>query len=671
HKNKITITGFVSLSDYKNYLCAADIAVQLRTTSRGETSISVLDCLSHGIPTILNSHGSFAEIPETVVYQLKDDFTNAELIIALEELYNNKSYRDGLAKSGREYVEEHHSPKNSAEQYAQNIECLYNEHPYFKHKTLIRNVTEIPEKLPGDNDLVEASISISENFPTTTTNQLFVDISELIKKDAKSGIQRVVHGILSELLTRDLIYHVKPVYKKNGRYFYAHDFTLNYLKLNYKLSEDRVIDIQKDDIFLALDLHIEKDIGTENFLEHHKRRGLKVYSVVYDLIPIIQKQFFPHGAFDVFGEWLNKSSRISDGLICISRAVADELLTWLNKNNPNRFTPLEINYFKLGSDFLKKQIPIEKHEVSDTISLLMVGTLEPRKNYSFVIDSLEHLWKENVKVNLTIIGKSGWMNDEIKEKIECHEEYNKRLFWKQNTTDLELEKYYNTSSALIMASECEGFGLPIVEASTYNLPVIARDIPVFHEIADNNVFYFSDRNPKDFSNSMKKWISLFNSDKHPKSINIKRISWKESCNELLSTIIEDNCYKRWEPAEKIYQETQSNTVFSVVGEKEDNMIITTGVEGFLTYGPYKNLKSGKYSIKIFGQILFFENGKSILEITCNKGREVIAKFSLDETLHSGIIIDETFNVYRNSEDVEIRVWVNSFVIAKISKYIVE
>ncbi|MGH1573402.1 glycosyltransferase [Methylobacterium sp. P31] len=58
---KVEVTGYVDKETYETYLGAADIAIQLRAFTRGETSKAVLDCLAHGIPTVVNAHGPMAE----------------------------------------------------------------------------------------------------------------------------------------------------------------------------------------------------------------------------------------------------------------------------------------------------------------------------------------------------------------------------------------------------------------------------------------------------------------------------------------------------------------------------------------------------------------------------------------------------------------------------------
>ena len=72
---RIRISGFASRDLYHQYLLAADAAVQLRTLSRGETSGAVLDCMGGAVPTIVNAHGSLAELPDECVVMIPDDFT--------------------------------------------------------------------------------------------------------------------------------------------------------------------------------------------------------------------------------------------------------------------------------------------------------------------------------------------------------------------------------------------------------------------------------------------------------------------------------------------------------------------------------------------------------------------------------------------------------------------
>ncbi|MBQ5950479.1 glycosyltransferase family 4 protein, partial [Massilia sp. ST3] len=98
---RIRITGFVSAAAYQDWLAASDCAVQLRAQTRGETSASVLDCLMHGLPAIVNAHGASADLPPDTLCLLPDGFEDAALAEALGTLHADPARRAALAQAGR------------------------------------------------------------------------------------------------------------------------------------------------------------------------------------------------------------------------------------------------------------------------------------------------------------------------------------------------------------------------------------------------------------------------------------------------------------------------------------------------------------------------------------------------------------------------------------------
>ncbi|MBU2826413.1 glycosyltransferase family 4 protein, partial [Acidithiobacillus ferrooxidans] len=91
--DRIRITGWADDDMYRQYLQTADVAVQLRTLSRGETSGTVLDCMNHGLPTIVNANGSMAELSHEAVWMLPNEFTDPQLISALETIWKESDRR--------------------------------------------------------------------------------------------------------------------------------------------------------------------------------------------------------------------------------------------------------------------------------------------------------------------------------------------------------------------------------------------------------------------------------------------------------------------------------------------------------------------------------------------------------------------------------------------------
>ena len=549
-KNRINITGWTDSETFKKYLSVADIAVQLRTNSRGETSAAILDCFNAELPTIVNANGAIKEAPKDAVIMLDDNFTEEELIDSLESLRNNSELRKKLSINAKKLIETHHIPEACAEQYYKAIESFYSAPSIAKHK-LFFELGQVEYDNLNKKHLRSIANSINLTFPKTPNlKQLFVDVSELVIRDSKTGIQRVVRSILNELLINvPTGWRVEPVYANStkGGYLYARNFTLKFIDSpNYRLLVDEPIDYRTGDIFLGLDLQANEIPNQNLFLQKIRNHGVLITFVVYDLLCVNMPEHFVEGAFDLFDNYFSNISLLSDRIICISKATADEYRIWLQNNTMYNSTNIDISWFHLGCDIKSskpsKGLPENAFNIlknlENNISFIMVGTIEPRKGHYQVLEAFESLWDEGLDINLNIVGKKGWLVDDLIQKIKFHPEKGKKLFYIDNSSDEFLEKLYSASTCLIASSYGEGFGLPLIEAGRHKISIIARDIPVFREVAEDNAFYFKNtKSSKDLVTSIKEWIRLYKNNNHPTSDNIKCITWEESVKELLKKII--------------------------------------------------------------------------------------------------------------------------------------
>jgi len=123
---------------------------------------------------------------------------------------------------------------------------------------------------------------------------------------------------------------------------------------------------------------------------------------------------------------------------------------------------------------------------------LAVGSLEPRKNYSALLDALERYWKRSMSPRrLTIAGGSGWKSEEIQRRIR---ELERRglVRYLGYVPEEELRQLYSEALALIFPSHYEGFGLPIVEAMSQGCPVITRRNSSLEEVGGSAALYYND-----------------------------------------------------------------------------------------------------------------------------------------------------------------------------------
>lgn len=381
---------------------------------------------------------------------------------------------------------------------------------------------------------------------------IYVDISQFIHTDSKTGIQRVLKSIIINWLDDSSIKdRVKLVYSYPHECFYrlarfSYDTDLVVHPSN--IIDDIEVHFNSGDIFFGLDFQPEVVISKENLFDRLRSEGVNIQFVVYDLLPIKFPEYFPNTK-DIFENWLlliSKYHRVH----CISKSVTRDYSRWLKSNQYLINNYPQVDYFHLGADALTlkgndsnigKLLTYQSaffSKVGDQLNFLMVGTLEPRKGHKDILLAFELLWQEHPNVNLIIVGRKGWMSDELVNRIVGHSELGKRLFWLEGINDIYLSNVYMNSNVLIAASYDEGFGLPIIESAQRGLPIIARDIEVFREVAGDGAFYFPDReSPELISKAIHKWIGKYDKGTHPKPDCISIPSWKNVSDDLLKLVL--------------------------------------------------------------------------------------------------------------------------------------
>lgn len=391
--------------------------------------------------------------------------------------------------------------------------------------------------------------------------QILVDVSNIVHYDHKTGIQRVVCNILNALrLIVPAGFKVVPVYSILWQpgYRYAEEFGCiePYLLENY---QNEPIKPVACDIFLGLDLNHQVVLHQSAYYDWLRQIGVKVYFVVYDLLPLLNPEFFEADGVvsELHRKWLAVLAQ-QDGIICISRSVADETHAWLKQFGPSRRKPLKIGWFHLGKDIpappagvkLSRSETNFLRKFSDRQVFLMVGTIEPRKGHAQTLAAFELLWQQGNDVCLVIVGKRGWRMEGLMDKIGQHPEHNHKLFWLEDAKDGLLERLYQISDCMVYASEGEGFGLPLIEAANHGLALIVRDLPVFREIANGHAQFFPNTSqPQDLASSIQKWLKQYGRNKHVPSVNMPALTWQQSATQLLELLVKDSWYLQWPESE--------------------------------------------------------------------------------------------------------------------------
>lgn len=275
-------------------------------------------------------------------------------------------------------------------------------------------------------------------------------------------------------------------------------------------------------------------------------RGLRILATVYDLIPLRNSKHCAAHLVSVFDVWFGQMLALADGFICISRAVCSEVQEEVEARvGKQAMGTKAYGWFHLGSELDRKT---GNFLMSDSMQrcfdgengiLLAVGTIEPRKNHKVILDAFEQHWASGGQSKLCIVGRVGWMCEDIVLRLKSHPKSGKQLFLFNNADDDELEFAYQNADVLIFASFVEGFGLPLVEGLQRGLPAIASDIPVFREVAGDFAEFFDPNSASDLCAIIDQFSI---SKKLPSARPVaewKWITWKESAQQLFDAV--DRC----------------------------------------------------------------------------------------------------------------------------------
>jgi len=310
----------------------------------------------------------------------------------------------------------------------------------------------------------------------------------------------------------------------------------------------RRVPVRSGDIYFMPEYQVRGVQLPEDYprVDSLRQKGVRTYAMLYDILPLLMPQYFEKKTVTEFKGYLADMLADYDGIITDSRTVADEMLAYVSGHpevHSNR--SIKAGFIHLGGNSVSERksndpVPGEVVDFFKGTTYLMVGTVEPRKGHACALSQFEKLWEKGTDVKLCIIGHAGWNMNDFIQGMRAHREHGKRLLFIEAASDSVLNYAYEHATALIQASAGEGFGLPLIEAGEYDLPVICSDIPVFHEVAGEHATYFN----RD-SDELSRIVEAFDPRKAPISKDIESWSWERAACAVANMLIDESgWYKR-------------------------------------------------------------------------------------------------------------------------------
>lgn len=206
---------------------------------------------------------------------------------------------------------------------------------------------------------------------------------------------------------------------------------------------------------------------------------LKPVFLIHDLIPITHPQFCRAGEGERHASRMTHALASASGIIANSQATLGDLCAFAASGG-HAMPPALVAW--IGGCPMPAAVQPLRLERPHFIT---VGTIEGRKNHVLLL----RVWKDLVRrlgkaaPLLVIAGQRGWQADEALAMLDGDAALRGHVRELPACDDGELSGLIAGAQALLMPSHAEGFGLPVAEALHLRTPVIASDLPVYHEIA--------------------------------------------------------------------------------------------------------------------------------------------------------------------------------------------
>jgi glycosyltransferase involved in cell wall biosynthesis len=253
-----------------------------------------------------------------------------------------------------------------------------------------------------------------------------------------------------------------------------------------------------------------KDLNIFHGLSQELPIGLpdqvKKVVTVHDLIFLRYPQFYNAVDVAIYHRKVRLACEKADKIIAISHQTADDVRHFLKPSNASK---IEVVYqgchpiFKLEGNSSQAASVKKKYGLPDKF-ILNVGTVEERKNLMVVVKALSRL-SPSERLPLVVVGRHTEYYGKVLEEIR-NAGLTSRIHFLNNVDFHDLPAIYRQAHLFVYPSLFEGFGIPLIEAITCNVPVITSTGSCFSEAAGAGAMYVSPADVDAMANAIRTLI---------------------------------------------------------------------------------------------------------------------------------------------------------------------
>jgi len=218
-----------------------------------------------------------------------------------------------------------------------------------------------------------------------------------------------------------------------------------------------VSDLKRDGIQLYHGLSGELPIGI-------RKSGVRSVVTIHDLIFLRHPEFYHWIDTKIYAWKFRKTIKEADHIIAISECTKRDIMA-LGGVDESRITVIYQSYsprFHQKAGRIEFDTPAPRY-------ILSVGSIEARKNILLAVKALPYLPDD---LSLVIVGRHTKYTDKVSDYASRHR-LSHRIKILHGVSDEKLPDLYAGAEAFVYPSVYEGFGIPIIEAISSGLPVVA------------------------------------------------------------------------------------------------------------------------------------------------------------------------------------------------------
>lgn len=235
----------------------------------------------------------------------------------------------------------------------------------------------------------------------------------------------------------------------------------------------------------VFNLFIRKDINCVIFpatiTPFIRPKNIEYISVMHDVLHLVypETRTFIQRMHDYFAFWT--ASKFANKIITVSKTTKQELINRKIITKQPIYVVYNTHSVSLIESENESKNILENLNIKEKKYILSVATVHRHKNIQTLINAFESISEKYKDIKLVLVGNKGNCSLNITKP---------NIILSGFVSNGDLKILYQNALFYVFPSLYEGFGIPLIDAQYFGLPVLCSDIPIFREVCQDTAEYF-------------------------------------------------------------------------------------------------------------------------------------------------------------------------------------